>query len=299
MKHIYFLFTLLLTFIAQAQVHHIDSQGREWKRLDTTKNISLSYLQQNCLPTCLATSTLNGYTWANQQQVTELMQDFSPVIPTVDAIDGFFAAGEFMAKMGYTYGIFSTYQTYQEAIGVTSSVDEAGAPLYGVASYSHSGTGTTAGGGLSISLVSASHTTPKGAFLIKTSEVPPVTCSHNGQTYSVGQTVSSYLSSSVPYGSSCQTVSRTCLSSGQFDGVIVSQCTVQPGASCSYNGQVINHGSTVSGYLPSTSSKSSCVAVTRTCINGVLSGPITPTCANPPRVVCKIRKGVQICETKR
>ncbi len=300
MKLFSLVLTLLFSVIAQAQVaaHHIDSQGREWKRLDTTKNISLSYLQQNCQPVCATSSTLNGYTWANQEQVRELLLDFSASIPTVDYIEGFFAAGEFMSRMGVTYAMYLTYQTSEQSIGVTASVDANNQPIYGFASASHSGAGITASGGLGLSTLDASQILAKGAFLIKTSEVPPVTCQYNNQTYAIGATVNSYLSAQVPYGSTCQTVQRTCLATGQFSGAIIPSCQVSPGASCTYNGQVIPHGGSVSGFLPQTSSKSSCTPVVRYCNNGSIIGSIVPTCTAKPEEKCRIKKGVLVCEKR-
>ncbi len=63
---------------------------------------------------------------------------------------------------------------------------------------------------------------------------PPASCSLPwGGTLASGSSVTAYLASSVPYGSSCTSETRTC-TNGSLSGSYTNQsCTVQPPASCS------------------------------------------------------------------
>jgi Chitobiase/beta-hexosaminidase C-terminal domain len=54
--------------------------------------------------------------------------------------------------------------------------------------------------------------------------ISTVSCALAGVSYAVGQTVSGYTAAADTYPSLCTNVTRTCLSTGQFDGPIVSSC---------------------------------------------------------------------------
>lgn len=102
------------------------------------------------------------------------------------------------------------------------------------------------------------------------STTPAATCSLNGQTIAHGLSVIAYPSSTVPYGSSCTPETRTCTNgtlsgSGQY-----SSCSVGGPASCSFNGQTVAHGSSVTAYVAPNAT--ACQAETRVCTNGSLSG---------------------------
>ncbi|AZZ37510.1 hypothetical protein CIK05_12135 [Bdellovibrio sp. qaytius] len=102
------------------------------------------------------------------------------------------------------------------------------------------------------------------------------TCSFNGQTIANGDAVQAYATSSVAFGQSCQSETRSC-SNGVLSGTNTnSSCSVEAAKSCSFNGQTIANGASVQAF--STSSVAfgqTCKSETRSCSNGVLSGTNT------------------------
>lgn len=100
-----------------------------------------------------------------------------------------------------------------------------------------------------------------------------VTCSFNGQRLTDGQTVTAYINSSVPFGQTCQSQTRTC-ENGVLSGTgQYARCTVGGAAACLFNGQTISHGQTVTAFVNSNAAYGqTCQSQTRTCNNGVLSG---------------------------
>jgi hypothetical protein len=64
----------------------------------------------------------------------------------------------------------------------------------------------------------------QSAAMGSSSAASVVSCTTGGVSYSVGQTVTSYSASADTYPSLCTSVTRTCLSSGLFDGPIVNSC---------------------------------------------------------------------------
>jgi hypothetical protein len=95
-----------------------------------------------------------------------------------------------------------------------------------------------------------------------------------GGSISSGQSITAYQSTSVPYGSSCTSQTRSC-SNGSLSGSYQYQsCSVQAPASCSLPwGGTIGNGQSVTAYDSSSEpSYGSCNPQTRTCSNGSLSG---------------------------
>ena len=101
----------------------------------------------------------------------------------------------------------------------------------------------------------------------------PPSCLFNGVTVEHSQSVTAYQSSSVPFGSSCTSQTRTC-TNGSLSGTYnYLSCSPGPPASCLFNGQLVPHGSSVTAYLNATTPVGgSCVSETRTCFNNSLSG---------------------------
>ena len=129
---------------------------------------------------------------------------------------------------------------------------------------------------------------------------PAKTCTFNGQTIANGATVKAYTSSTVPYGQTCSSETRTC-SNGVLSGSnTVASCTVDPKPpvtppkSCSFNGKTIASGASVQAFKSSSVGYGqSCQAETRTCNNGVLSGSNTATsCTVEGPKSCKILFGL-------
>jgi hypothetical protein len=111
---------------------------------------------------------------------------------------------------------------------------------------------------------------------------PPASCTFNGQSIADGTSVTAYSSQSVPYGGTCQPETATC-SNGVLpldSGYTYTSCQVGSPASCSYNGQTIASGATVTGYMSSNVPYGqTCQSSTVTCTNGALSGTVYPTCS--------------------
>lgn len=98
-------------------------------------------------------------------------------------------------------------------------------------------------------------------------------CYFNDQIIAEGASVTAYNSSSVPYGQSCVSETRTCsagILSGSFS---FGSCAVSQPESCIFNGATVENGQTVTAYTNSSVPYGqSCEAEVRTCNNGVLSG---------------------------
>ena len=104
----------------------------------------------------------------------------------------------------------------------------------------------------------------------------PASCLFNGQTVAHGQVVKAFASSAVAYGSSCQSEDRTC-QNGVLSGSYKSEsCVVSAALNCSLNGQVIEHGKSITAYeLSKVKCDQKCSSQVRTCTNGQLSGSFT------------------------
>ncbi len=101
----------------------------------------------------------------------------------------------------------------------------------------------------------------------------PASCLFNGQSIASGQTVTAYLSSTVPYGQSCALQARTCSNGSLSGNYTFPSCSSGAPASCSFNGQTIASGQSVTAYQSSSVMPGlSCTSQTRTCSNGALSG---------------------------
>lgn len=101
----------------------------------------------------------------------------------------------------------------------------------------------------------------------------PASCLFNGQTISHGGTVKAYKNTNVAFGQSCEAEVRVC-SNGSLSGSFTyGSCNVGMPKACLFNGQTIAHGQSVTGYAASSVvAGTSCVAQTRTCMDGALSG---------------------------
>jgi len=97
-------------------------------------------------------------------------------------------------------------------------------------------------------------------------------CTFNNQSVASGASVNAFQSSSVAFGSSCQQQTRTC-SNGTLSGTFTAAtCSVAAAQSCTFNGQSVASGATVTAFqAASVAAGSQCVSGTLTCTNGVLS----------------------------
>jgi hypothetical protein len=134
---------------------------------------------------------------------------------------------------------------------------------------------------------------------------PAQSCTLNGKTIASGSVVTVFESTSVAYGKTCASQSRTC-TNGILSGSYTSEtCIIQPPASCSFNGQTVAHGTSVIAYNRSSGTSSAaananhrscgnnnnqpCKSEQRTCNNGILSGTYTfATCTGPQPKSCTL-----------
>jgi hypothetical protein len=103
----------------------------------------------------------------------------------------------------------------------------------------------------------------------------PRVCVLDGVTVPSGSSRTFFTNPTVPYGSTCTSITRTCTDgtlsgSSSYDE---SSCSVGQPGSCSLDGVNVSHGSSRTFYMDETVPfGSSCQSTTRTCTNGVLSG---------------------------
>ena len=104
----------------------------------------------------------------------------------------------------------------------------------------------------------------------------PELCQFNETLLSSGQSVIAYQSSSVPFGESCSSQTRTCNNGTLTGSYSQSSCVVSSASDCSLNGSTVAHGTSLAAFLASNvAGGSSCQAELRSCVNGVLSGSYT------------------------
>lgn len=101
----------------------------------------------------------------------------------------------------------------------------------------------------------------------------PSACLFDGKTFVHGTSVTAYLLSSVPYGSSCATEVRACNNGSLSGSYTFSTCSVAAPLSCLFQGQNVAHGQSVIAFEQSlVTDVSLCKSQTRSCNNGSLSG---------------------------
>lgn len=118
---------------------------------------------------------------------------------------------------------------------------------------------------------------PSGQSLVNgqcSTPQPPQSCTFNGQTVAHGASVTAYQSSSVGFGGTCVSETRTCNNGTLSGSYAYVSCTVGSAASCSLPwGGTIAHGQSVTAYSSSqVACGQSCASEARSCNNGSLSG---------------------------
>lgn len=228
------------------------------------------------LPLDVGSNTLNvmvtsgDATSTSTYTVTVTRQVIAPAAPTdVQAMLGVPGSGQ--ATVSWTPSASSGSSalvdyTVSGGSGCATSAGGSSCVVSGLVegtAYTFTVTATNAEGGTATSLPSNSVT-------------PPASCSFNGTPVLHGGSVTAFLSSTVPFGSACQQQSRTC-SNGMLSGSYLHDaCTVDAPASCSFNGQPVAHGLSVTAYLNAAEpAGGSCTAESRSCSNGALSGSHT------------------------
>lgn len=101
----------------------------------------------------------------------------------------------------------------------------------------------------------------------------PMPCTFNGQSVADGQTIVAYQNSTVQYGQTCVSETRTC-NAGQLSGSYAyASCTPNAPLACTFNNMNVASGQTVTAYPTSyVPFGQTCSSETRTCTNGILSG---------------------------
>ncbi len=99
---------------------------------------------------------------------------------------------------------------------------------------------------------------------------PPASCTFSGNTVASGSSVTAYQSVIVPYGYSCLSQTRTCTNGTLSGSYTYPSCSVTAPISCTFNGNTVASGSSVTAYqIPVVPYGSTCAAIsqTRTCTN--------------------------------
>ncbi len=203
--------TLLVSVGAFAQ-NHIDLRGREWKRLDQAPRSNSAGAAALC-PGSICTGSSAGYTWANADEVSELISDFG-------------SGDSFIATMGHTYMFVTTYTYDIGTEGLTSSVDPtSGLPIVAFAASGHAS--VTAYDDLGIG---PAQDTFRPLFLYKTPPPPPpADCSLNGQPILHGASSTPVFQSlTVPDGQTCVSEVRTCTNGILSGSFTEASCSVLP-----------------------------------------------------------------------
>jgi hypothetical protein len=111
---------LALSATASAQVAYVDNHGREWRQLSGTTNRTWDQVAALC-PTdgvtpCVGTlgsAALDGWTWANEAQVTSMLSDFVPEILTTPSLGG----SQYVLIAMYFFGPFQPTWEYYTTFG--------------------------------------------------------------------------------------------------------------------------------------------------------------------------------------
>lgn len=196
-------------------------------------------------------------------------------------------------KYGIIYGNCIAFDAFNNCIGGNTSTSWYYPYSYANLSYPGFNSNTARSGSYTVyptattqyTLVCVGNSTPvayQNKNLIVTVNVaPPASCTFNGSSVAHGASVTAYQSSSVPYGSSCVSETRTC-NNGTLSGSFTNpSCSVGAAASCNINGATVAHGASVTAYQSSSVPYgSSCVSETRTCNNGTPTGSYAyPSCS--------------------
>lgn len=120
-------------------------------------------------------------------------------------------------------------------------------------------------------------------------DAPIANCTFNGQTVLHGASVTGYQTATVPFGSTCNSQSRTCNNGTLSGSYAYASCSVGPATSCTTPwGATVAHGNNVTAYQTSSVAYgSTCTSQSRTCNNGTLSGSYAnKTCTVSPPANC-------------
>jgi hypothetical protein len=156
------LFALLFfatPIISQVQTAPVnDGHGKEWMQLTSTRGLSWNQIAQSCpqdgINAC--SGTYNGWTWATDAQVLQLMSYYEPAMQTNRGVGGmqyFFTAQTFLSAFQPTFSFCGTYQCGAYGAGWTATKDDKGYPIYGAVSWDNTNVSIYGGFGLGLSTI--------------------------------------------------------------------------------------------------------------------------------------------------
>ncbi len=126
-------------------------------------------------------------------------------------------------------------------------------------------------------------------------------CLFDGQTVAHSNSVTGFLTSTVPFGQSCSSEMRLCTNGALSGSYKYGSCNEGAPNSCLFNGKTVAHGEKVTGFQTDTKNfGETCSAQERICNNGVLSGSYGfPTCSVGAAKTCSfngttINHGTQV-----
>lgn len=116
-------------------------------------------------------------------------------------------------------------------------------------------------------------TSPKTSIFNLKLQAELLACSFNGNSVAHGSSVNAYDSSSVPFGQTCVSEQRVCNNGVLSGSKTIASCSVELALACSFNGNSIVSGQSVTAYQSSSVAfGETCLSESRGCENGVLSG---------------------------
>jgi photosystem II stability/assembly factor-like uncharacterized protein len=220
--------------------------------------------------TFIVAVTSGDATSTSTYTVTVIRQVIAPAAPTsVQAALG--APGSGQATVSWTPSASSGSSalagyTVNGGSGCTAGPGDSSCVVSGLVdgtAYTFTVTAANTEGGTAISSISNSVT-------------PMASCTFNGMPVLHGGSVTAYAQFSVPFGNTCQQQTRTCSNGALSGSYAYATCSVSAAASCTFNGQPVAHGQSVTAYLNAAEpAGGSCTAESRSCSNGTLSGSHT------------------------
>ncbi|MGE0763927.1 MAG: hypothetical protein AB7N80_11665 [Bdellovibrionales bacterium] len=104
----------------------------------------------------------------------------------------------------------------------------------------------------------------------------PAGCLFDGRMLLHNETVVAFLTTTVPFGTTCNSQPRICQNGTLSGNYMYGNCTVGAPAGCAFNGRTLAHGESVTAFARGlVAYNEDCVGQTRRCQNGVLSGSFT------------------------
>ncbi len=120
--------------VSTAQVN--DQHGKEWMQLTSTRGVTWNQIAQSCpqdgVTAC--SGIYNGWVWATDTQVLELMSYYEPAMATNRGVGGmqyFFSAQNFLSAFQPTFSFCGTYQCGAYGAGWTATKDADNYPIFG------------------------------------------------------------------------------------------------------------------------------------------------------------------------